>query len=208
MTDISINLSLSKWSERSFLLLLLLHIPQGVSTGGASGVGVSGSLLTSHQDLAEEGVGPGSDIGDLITDAMEDFSPTESVAVKVGRTKREKVLRVSHMHKMEMRVTGESMLIDFDSDSDNDAVAATRSGVKKHGFLGSPLPGPSPASGDAGRGRVRGETARKGVESGHGSIFSDSDDDFCIVHTPTSTKVVSVVPNFYYYPPPPPPVFL
>ena len=96
-----------------------------------------------------------TDIGDLISDAMEDSSPSDVV----GGAKK-----VPHPpKKMAVRVSGQTLLMDFDSDSD------TENEVKK------PCPPSSP-------GKVYLD-----------DIFSDSDDDFCIVNTPTSTRVVSGV---------------
>lgn len=110
-------------------------------------------------------------IGDLISDAMQDSTLTDPVGVKQG---------VPQLHRMEVKVTGESLLMEFDSDSDNEA--SGKSGDHSLTFsTSSPLSAiaKNPPSSSAGR--------RLELES----MFSDSDDDFCIVHTPTSTKVVS-----------------
>lgn len=117
-------------------------------------------------DFAEGG--GDTDIGDLISDAMEDSSPTGDVAVAKN---------VSHAPKMmSVHVSGESLLMDFESDSDTEESASVRSEVIR------PLPSPHANSSNTARGRL-----------GLDDIFSDSDDDFCIVNTPTSTRVVSVL---------------
>ena len=98
-----------------------------------------------------------TDIGDLISAAMEDSSPA-SVAKSKKRVSQE-----PRPLKTKIKVSGESLLMDFDSDSDDEPKRAKV---------------PASAGG------------RKVAEQG--SIFSESDDeDFCIVHTPTSTRVVS-----------------
>lgn len=108
---------------------------------------------------------PDSDgIGDLLTDAMEDSTPSPTNVAK------SKVARNSRPHKMEVKISGESLVMEFDSDSDSEMA-----------MIGKPA-SPSLLS-PPGGGGVRGMASS--------SIFSDSDDDdFCIVHTPTSTKVV------------------
>lgn len=106
------------------------------------------------------------DIGDLISAAMEDSSPSSPEDVATSRVSQQPRSR----KKIEVRMSGESVLMDFDSDSDNEEVGGARSKVSA----------PAVARGAK-------------VISERGSIFSDCDeDDFCIVHTPTSTKVVSL----------------
>jgi hypothetical protein len=94
---------------------------------------------------------------------MEDSSPSTPVRGR-GRAPRS--------HKMEVKVSGDSLLMDFNSDSDDEDVTGTKSEV---------CPSvPRPPGYESG---VR--------SSGTSDIFSDGDeDDFCIVNTPTSTKVV------------------
>lgn len=118
-----------------------------------------------QRDAAKEG----GDIGDLITSAMEDSPPSSPAGKMKGRIEHSS-------HKVEVRMSGDSLLMDFDSDSDNDDMGA-----------GSKVSKSSPSGGGA---RTEVLPTRGRVLAGN--IFSDSDeDDFCIVNTPTSTKVVS-----------------
>ena len=97
---------------------------------------------------------------------MEDSTPTNVAKCKVPRNSRP--------HKIEVKTSGEALFMEFDSDSDSEMA---RIGKTSPLLLSPP-----------GGGGVRGVAST--------SIFSDSeDDDFCIVHTPTSTKVVR---NFTY----------
>ena len=139
------------------------------------------------------------DIGDLISDAMEDLpSPKtsrktepsygrertprrEEVASvlstrydRVGKSRNRKVVGEesgpkSSKSKMQIHVSSEkSVHMVFDSDSDSEGVPGGGvSGVSVH----------SP------RGRLSG--------SEQGSVLSESDEDFCILDAPTSTRVVS-----------------
>lgn len=139
--------------------------PSSAPVGGGSG-----SPLTACHDLAEGG--GTTDIGDLISDAMEDSSHTDPGGG---------VNKVSRGPKMlTVHVSGESLLMDFDSDSDTEESAGLRSEGKSR-------PLSSSTHGDAARGKLDGR-GRLDLND----IFSDSDDDFCIVNTPTSTRVVSV----------------
>ena len=113
------------------------------------------------------------DIGDLISDAMEDTPPTDELIQGVGVSRRHHdTPQSSHPRKMEVRISGKSLLMDFESDSDvEEDISRRRVGSKKKPLLSS-VPGkPS------------------GLEH-NSSIFSESDDEFCMVETPTSTKVV------------------
>ena len=134
--------------------------PLGAGSGSSTG------------DLAEGGVT--ADIGDLISDAMEESPPVVAAAtagVGGGAGVRQVSSRAPKL--VEVQVSGESLLMDFDSDSDTEE---SRLGVSK------PRPVPTPtAPSVTGRGKVE-----------HDGLFSDSDDDFCIVNTPTSTRVVSL----------------
>ena len=111
-----------------------------------------------------EGEGEGDrektvDIGDLISDAMEDASPTGVAKVPSHFLPRPSPGEVG------VRVSGDALLMEFDSDSEGEP---------------SSSPTHTLASMTAGRRMMD-------------SLFSDSDeDDFCIVATPTSTRVVNV----------------
>lgn len=92
--------------------------------------------------------------------------------------------------KMEIHEESDkSVVLDFCSDSSDDDGNDGRFSL--HGVRG----GAGDGRGGVGRGRERllSPPAKSGKLSGsdHGSIFSESDDDFCFVDTPTSTKVVS-----------------
>lgn len=114
-------------------------------------------------------------IGDLITDAMEESPPSSSKTrplisgqmVKIGGRPPQS----SAASRMKVEVTGQSLLMDFLSDSEDEGVG--RKEVKK--------PSRSPP-----------DTLGKMSGSDQGGMFSDGDDDFCIVSTPTSTKVVGL----------------
>lgn len=134
----------------------------------------SGPPHTKQQQQHDAGK-EGGNIGDLITAAMEDSPPSTPVGKMRVPSHSHKM--ASHSHKVEVKMSGESLLMDFDSDSDNDDMGT---GSKS-----------SPSAPPGGGARTEVPPTR-GRGSGPGSIFSDSDeDDFCIVKTPTSTKVVS-----------------
>ncbi len=130
--------------------------------------GSKSSIKASHP-AEGEGVGETTDIGDLISDAMEDASPTSA---------QRGVAQGGHTHFLPspptgmraVRVSGgDALLMEFDSDSE---------GERDHG-----QPSPAPP------GTAAPSLARRKMMD---SLFSDSDeDDFCIVTTPTSTRVVS-----------------
>ena len=117
-----------------------------------------------------EGEGEGEEktvsIGDLISDAMEDASPTGVAKVPSHFLPRpcpgEAGVRVSG--------SGDALLMEFDSDSEGERDHTQTSSSPTH----------TPISSTVGRRMMD-------------SLFSDSDeDDFCIVATPTSTRVVNV----------------
>lgn len=139
-----------------------------------------GSPLTSLTDTV--------DIGDLISDAMEDHTPPHSSHpphTQSGRRKSGKKHKANEA-KMAIHVESDkSVVLDFCSDSSDDESGVAHEGGVKSGARGGgggvrskkQLLSPPPT------GRLSG--------SEHGSIFSESDDDFCFVDTPTSTRVVS-----------------
>lgn len=139
------------------------------------------------------------DIGDLISDAMEDLPSPETsrktepsygrertarreevtsvLATRYDRVRKSRNRKVmgeesrpkSSKSKTQIHVSSEkSVHMVFDSDSDSEDVPGGGvSGVSVHSL----------------RGRLSG--------SEQGSIFSESDEDFCILDAPTSTRVVS-----------------
>lgn len=134
----------------------------------------SGSPLTSLTDTA--------DIGDLISDAMEDQPPSPSPRRHTARSERKSSRKhKSNEAKLEIRVeSNKSVVLDFCSDSSDDEASGVRNGAREggggvRGGSKERLLSPPPAS--------------KLSASEHSSIFSESDDDFCFVDTPTSTRV-------------------
>lgn len=119
----------------------------------------------AEEEATRPGKGEGegekeSDIGDLISAAMEDASPT----TPRGSTATSGPTHYP-LHKGRVQVSGRDLLMEFDSDSE-----------------GEDHPPPSLSHTDAT------PKAKRMIDS----LFSDSEeDDFCIVTTPTSTKVVS-----------------
>ena len=144
-----------------------------------------------------------SDIGDLISDAMEDIPSPEtssragsvdrrettarrgkaafSSAAKLSADRKSRSRKVVGEHlrprpsksKMQIHISNEkSVHMVFDSDSDSESGG----GVLGGGVSGVGVHSP--------RGRLSG--------SEQGSIFSESDEDFCILDAPTTTKVVSL----------------
>ena len=103
----------------------------------------------------------GGDIGDLISDAMEDTPPTHASRSPHRALPRQRLPQAARPPPREARDFEKSLLMEFESDSDDN------SSSKKPSSL-SPPPG----------------------KLEQGDIFSDSDDEFYIVDTPTSTKVV------------------
>ncbi len=123
---------------------------------------------------------------------MRDTPPPDMSPLKVHHTERvcgppekgrgSSVL--SQTRKVNIKFSGEDLLMDFESDSDDgngggdgggDVEARRASGSRQgQAVLTSSLKELIPSS------------------SGLKGIFSDSEDDFCIVNTPTSTSVVSV----------------
>ena len=114
-----------------------------------------------------------------------------------------RVTQAQSKSKMEIHVASDkSVVLDFCSDSsDDDNDVGYNGRVSQHGVSGvrsgRVRVGAGEGCGKVERGRERllSPPAKSGKLSGsdHGSIFSESDDDFCFVDTPTSTKVVSVL---------------
>ena len=152
-----------------------------------------GSLLNSSNDA--------TDIGDLINDAMEDLPSPESShkgASQSGkRADKRKAARTGSKGAasggrptLEIHASSEkSFHMDFCSDSEEDVSGGGGGG------------GDSVRVGRVGRGgagdakRTGGQGAPLSPRGMHSSsdIFSESDDDFCIVNIPTLTKVVSPI---------------
>lgn len=118
-----------------------------------------------------------TDIGDLISDAMEDAPSTHTHSThtpKRSGRKRRSHKTSSASPRMDVRIeTDKSVVVDFCSDSSDDEEDCVGSECVK----------------SEGGGRVRGPHPILSA-SGQSSIFSGSDDDFCFVDTPTSTRVV------------------
>ena len=114
-----------------------------------------------------------------------------------------RVTQAQSKSKMEIHVASDkSVVLDFCSDSsDDDNDVGYNGRLSQHGVSGvrsgRVRGGAGEGCGKVERGRERllSPPAKSGKLSGsdHGSIFSESDDDFCFVDTPTSTKVVSVL---------------
>ena len=137
----------------------------------------SNSNSLSH-NFARDRISSG-EIGDLISDAMQDTPPSATHKGKGKRRKEEWNGSFGPPRAVAVQDMGESLVMDFDSDSDDD------------GFM--------PPRHDGGRGtqsggcvQPSGRTTGKQADLEHEDIFSDNDDDFCIVDTPTTTKVVCV----------------
>ena len=83
--------------------------------------------------------------------------------------------------KMDVRMTGNSLIMDFDSDTDEEeGLAKPRQFPAKSADLNGPMVPPSDHL-----------SSRAVSGSGNsGDLFRDADDDFCIVDTPTFTRVV------------------
>lgn len=129
----------------------------------------------AHAAAKGESVGQAANIGDLISDAMDDTSPStpREGSLDTGGIPTQ-FLPPPAAGKVVVEVSGgDALLMEFDSDSEEERQ------------FGQPSPlSPSPQSP-----QVRTAGKRKMTDS----LFSDSDeDDFCIVATPTSTRVVSI----------------
>ena len=156
-------------------------------------------------------------IGHLIDDAMEDIvapvqatpttTPTTttsghaySLASGHSRSKRpppNKVKSSPSKSKMEIHMSGEkSVVMEFNSDSDDDDNILRD--LMSHHRPRQNLTNGSRGGGSGGGGRrqkdVLSPTRKSMKQSGssdHGSIFSESDEDFCVIDAPTITRVVS-----------------
>lgn len=100
--------------------------------------------------------------------------------------------------KMEIRMASDkSVVLDFCSDSSDDDDDGYGGRLSQADSVGgrsrSSKESVSVGRGTKSRERLLSPPTKSGKLSGsdQGSIFSESDDDFCIVDTPTSTKVVS-----------------
>ncbi|XP_064403938.1 autophagy-related protein 2 homolog B-like isoform X2 [Halichondria panicea] len=142
------------------------HEHSSINSQGSSASG--SSPLTSLTET--------TNIGDLISDAMEDSPPSHlhtshsrpHTPHKSGRKK--KPGKTSAISKMPVCVeTDKSVVLDFFSDSSDEDVKSEGGGGGVRGRLLSP--------------------PHKLSASEHSSIFSESEDDFCFVDTPTSTRV-------------------
>jgi len=111
---------------------------------------------------------------------MEESSPTLTRSM-IGSEETKASMNFVAPGRMEVRVTGNSLVMDFDSDTDEEeGLADTRQFPAKSADLSGPLllpPGSGPTTTVCGSGNARG-------------LFQDADDDFCIVDTPTFTRVV------------------
>ena len=119
-----------------------------------------------------------TNIGDLISDAMEEPPPSHlhtshshpHTPHRSGR--KGKPTKTNTRSKMPVRVeTDKSVVLDFFSDSSDEDVRSEGGGGGVRGRLLSP--------------------PHKLSASQHSRLFSESEEDFCFVDTPTSTRVVS-----------------
>lgn len=165
-------------------------------------------------------------IGHLIDDAMEDIvaptqaTPTTTPTTTSGhayssasghsRSKRpppNKVKSSPSKSKMEIHMSGEkSVVMEFNSDSDDDDDDDDNilRDLMSHHRPRQNLTNGSRGGGSGGGGRRRKDVlspTRKSMKqsgsSDHGSIFSESDEDFCVIDAPTITKVVSKLNHMY-----------
>ena len=120
-----------------------------------------------------------TNIGDLINDAMEEPPPSHlhtshSHTHTPHRSGRKgKPAKTNTRSKMPVRVeTDKSVVLDFFSDSSDEDVRSEGGG------------------GDV-RGRLLSPPHKLSASEQHSSVFSESEEDFCFVDTPTSTRVVS-----------------
>lgn len=110
---------------------------------------------------------------------MEDTLPS-AARDGMGKEEKEEWKGSSVSHAIEVQVTGESLVMDFDSDSDDDDFVPRRHAGGRGTRSGGSVQPSDPCAG-----------RHTGLEQG--DIFLDIDDDFYIVDTPTSTKVVRVL---------------
>ena len=161
------------------------------------GSGVGGGLPLSSEN---------GNIGNLIDDAMEDIMAPMNAPPKAtptshrvqSRSKKPKITSSQSKSKMEIHVSGDnSVVMEFnsDTDDDDDDDNILRELMSHH----RPRQNVTNGSGGGGRGKRqqregKSPAAGKSMKqsgSDYGSIFSESDEDFCFVDAPTITKVVS-----------------
>ena len=154
-------------------------------------------------------------IGHLIDDAMEDImAPTQATPTTTptightysasGRSQskrppQNKVKSSPSKSKMEIHMSGEkSVVMEFNSDSDDDDDDNILRDLMSHHRPRQNLTNGSRGGGSGGGGRRRKDllspTRKSMKQSGSsdcGSIFSESDEDFCVIDAPTITRVVS-----------------
>ena len=123
---------------------------------------------------------------------------THTTATTHSRSKRppNKVKSSQSKSKMEIHMSGDkSVVMEFNSDSDDDDEDDNilRDLMSHH----RPRQNLSREGGGGGRKRkdMLSPTRKSMKQSGsdHGSIFSESDEDFCVIDAPTITKVVSTI---------------
>ena len=153
--------------------------------------------LDSEAPLSSEN----GNIGHLIDDAMVDImSPTDAPPKATPRNRvhhrsKKKPSGSPSKAKMEIHLSGDnSVVMDFNSDSDEDDDDDILRDLMSHHRAQKQM--------TAGEGGVKGQRrggdeskpasgkSMKQSGSDHGSIFSESDEDFCFVDAPTITKVV------------------
>ena len=179
-----------------YILCLLINFLCTQPPSGGTGVGVGAPLSSEN-----------GNIGNLINDAMEDIiaptnappkaTPTSYTKSQPRKKPSNKVTSAQSKSKMEIHVSDDnSVVMDFNSDSENDDDDDNilRDLMSHHRRR------QNPSNGSRARERKRGDEpgpsggkSMKQSGSDYGSIFSESDDDFCFVDAPTITKVVSVL---------------